>query len=246
MEIGAQQLTNSFLQATDKLERLGYLFGVLTPPPLPAPRSTHMLASGLEHLAEDAPPARVFWTWLGFDYASIDIDGSPGSIPLDLNYDAAPAGHRARYDLVTNFGTTEHVANQLNAFAVIHDLTRHGGVIIHELPVHGSFNHGLINYNFKFFWLLARSNHYRFIDSVLSMDGDYYNLPTNIADFLSEFGSDPGTLRSADAGLRLVMRKEYDIPFIPPIDVETGVKTEHQMLKDRYWTVFDPERQPLP
>jgi hypothetical protein len=43
------------------------------------------------------------------------IDGRPGSIPLDLNYDPAPNESLGKYQLVTNFGTIEHVANQLNA-----------------------------------------------------------------------------------------------------------------------------------
>lgn len=46
-----------------------------------------------------------FWLWLGFDYSSIEIDGSPGSIPLDLNYDNVPAGAQGEYE-VTSFGTT--------------------------------------------------------------------------------------------------------------------------------------------
>ena len=53
-----------------------------------------------------APFARDFWHWLGFQYAAIDIDGSPGSIPLDLNFDSIPTEHNGRYSLVTNFGTT--------------------------------------------------------------------------------------------------------------------------------------------
>jgi hypothetical protein len=62
-----------------------------------------------------------------------------------------------------NFGTTEHVANQLNAFKLIHDLAAKGCIMVHTLPSHGQFNHGLVNYNPKFFWMLARSNGYRLL-----------------------------------------------------------------------------------
>jgi hypothetical protein len=242
IEIGAQQLTNGFLTATDELASLGYLFGIASLPPLPPPLPTHVLPSGLEHLPEHAPRAREFWTWLGFDYASIDIDGSPGSIPLDLNYDRAPEAVQGQYDLVTNFGTTEHVANQLNAFELIHDLVAPGGIMIHELPVQGHINHGLVNYNLKFFWMLARSNHYKFIDALFS-SGLEEDLPDNVIEFLSEFGhAPPSAFRSADAGLRVVLQKRFDIPFVPPIDVTTGTTTEHEVLRQRYWTVFAPER----
>jgi hypothetical protein len=32
-----------------------------------------------------------------------------------------------------NFGTTEHVANQLNAFKLIHDLAAKGCIMVHTL-----------------------------------------------------------------------------------------------------------------
>src|SRR5262245_4179693 len=150
IEIGAQQLATSFLQATDRQKELAKLFEAAEPLPFSQTGvgPSRIVHGDLEHLDEAAPAARTFWKWLGFDYAAIDIDGSPGSIPLDLNYDSVPADVEAKYDLVTNFGTTEHVANQLNAFKVVHDLTAPGGLMVHQLPAQGFFNHGLVNYNF--------------------------------------------------------------------------------------------------
>src|ERR1700731_5062951 len=112
IEVGAQQLDESFLGAKNDIAAPGRFFGITTPPPAFAwtgPRSDTNVLAG-------APLAREFWTWLGLNYASIDIDGSPGSIALDLNYDAVPPEAVGKYGLVTNFGTTEHVANQFNAF----------------------------------------------------------------------------------------------------------------------------------
>jgi len=243
VEIGAQQLNNSFLRAKDELATLGRLFGVEAPLLIAEPPLTGLLEGGAEDLAATAPPAREFWTWLGSDYASIDIDGSPGSIPLDLNYDSVPNEARGQFDLVTNFGTTEHVANQLNAFKVIHDLATPGGLFIHELPTQGYFNHGLVNYNFKFFWMLARSNNYKVIDTAF-FAGDEYIIPDNIINFLAEFGVGnrelPNGFRSMDAGLLIVLQKQHDIPYVPPLDVP-GARTENEILKQRYWTVFAPE-----
>jgi hypothetical protein len=91
IEIGAQQLALTFLEARDRLKHFGLLFGAFLPCPLPAAAPTLVGEGGQEHLAADAPAAREFWTWLGFEYAAIDIDGSPGSIPIDLNYDSVPA-----------------------------------------------------------------------------------------------------------------------------------------------------------
>ena len=77
--------------------------------------------------------------------------------------DQVPEGCRGKYRLVTNYGTTEHVANQLNAFKIIHDLTAVGGLMVHSVPAQGMFCHGLVNYNPKFFWMLARSNGYKWL-----------------------------------------------------------------------------------
>jgi hypothetical protein len=124
IEIGAQQLDESFVGATDDIAATGRFFGVTNPPPLfawtGARSDTNKLAG--------APLAREFWTWLGLSYSSIDIDGSPGSIPLDLNYDEVPTELIGKYDVVTNFGTTEHVANQLQSFKIVHDLATPGGL----------------------------------------------------------------------------------------------------------------------
>ena len=245
MEIGAQQLANSFLSAPDRITYLGKQFGIDRPFSLASAKPSHIVHGDLEHLNADAPFARDFWLWLGFDYGAIDIDGSPGSIGLDLNYDSVPPEVKGKYDLVTNFGTTEHVANQLNAFEVIHDLTSHRGIMLHELPAQGMLNHGLVNYNFKFFWMLARSNGYRFIHAAFGHSREPYSLPDDIVDFLNSTvpgaGDTAREFKARDAGILVVMQKVFDIAYVPPIDVPTGTQTEIESLKRRYWTVFEPD-----
>jgi hypothetical protein len=198
----------------------------------------------LEHLDAEAPSARPFWEWLGFNYAAIDIDESPGSIPLDLNVDSALSDIIGSFDLVTNFGTTEHVANQLNAFKIIHDLAAVGGLMLHFLPAQGMFNHGLVNYNFKFFWMLARSNGYDFVWADYDQAPLQYQLPQNIIDFIRETNEITdgrvADCRASDGLLKIVMKKLVDIPYVPPIDVPTGTQTSNGALRRRYWTVFEP------
>jgi hypothetical protein len=241
MEIGAQQLSQDFIAHPEKLAQLASLFGVEPTLVLPPPKPSHIVHGELMHLAHDAPRSRDFWLWLGFDYAAIDIDGSPDSIPLDLNYDHVPASAAEKYDLVTNFGTTEHIANQLNAFKIIHDLTKPGGIMLHQLPVQGMLNHGLINYNLKFFWMLARSNGYKFIRAHWEQSKAAYGLPNDIVDFLNLNDPTPTIpdFKVADALATIVMQKRFDIRFVAPIDVVTGSQTEHKILRKRYWTTFD-------
>lgn len=177
-------------------------------------------------------------------YGSIDVDSRFASLSLDLNFDPIPERERHQYALVTNCGTTEHVANQLNAFKIIHDLTMPGGLMLHILPAQGMLNHGLVNYNSKFFWMLCRSNGYSIVYFDFGSDAVGYPLPGNILDFVEPFVGDVRTrladYTSRDYYFKVVVRKSYDIDLVPPIDVPTGTETDNPSLAQRYWTVFKP------
>ena len=244
VEIGAQQLSNDVLRDQDKLKELGQAFGITAILDLPGPTESVLLHGNLEHLDSAAPPARDVWTWLGFDYAAIDIDGSPGSVPLDLNFDEVPKKFKKRFQLATNFGTTEHVANQLQAFKIIHDLVAPGGVMIHHVPAQGYLNHGLVNYNLKFFWMLARSNGYKWIYSDFTLSHEKYGLPENILGSVRTFEKNIDQRAQGygalDCGIVVAMQKVFDIEFVPPIDIPTGTVVTDKNLKRRYWTVFNP------
>jgi hypothetical protein len=241
IEIGAQQLDESFIGATEDIAATGRLFGITGPPPPFAwtgPRSDTNVLSG-------APLAREFWTWLGLNYASIDIDGSPGSIPLDLNYDEVPAGFVGRYDVVTNFGTTEHVANQLQSFKIIHDLAAAGAIMLHVLPAGGTPNHGLVSYNPKFFWMLGRSNGYKIAFMTMGQSERDSGLPDDLVEFLTLYEpqakSEFAAYTMPVTSVVVALQKVFDTPFVAPLDVPTGTTTEHATLRERYWSVLKPD-----
>lgn len=237
VEIGAQQLSQGLLDRPQPLASLGPVFGRTQPY---APPPVAMAADG----TSIRPLTRDFWIWLGFDHCAIDTDGSPGALPLDLNYDRIPADMKGRSQLVTNLGTTEHVANQLNALEMIHDLTAYGGVMIHRVPAQGMMNHGLVNYNPKFFWMLARSNGYHWLHFDVSTDGESAPLPRNVMDHASAFTPDIAQRMQAvafqDGQITLVLQKVYDIPFVAPIDMPAGAPVDER-TRERYWTVFRPD-----
>ena len=189
IEIGAQQCSNDFLRSKSKLSMIADLFEISSPCPLPEPLPSVWL-NGVEVLQNEAPAASTFWKWLGLNYKSIDLDESHNSFFIDLNYDDVPNNEKGKYHIVTNFGTTEHIANQLNAFKVIHDLTAVGGVMIHNLPAQGMLNHGLINYNPKFFWMLARSNHYHWVFIDYASSNFPQGVPKDIVDHVSLYAKD--------------------------------------------------------
>ncbi len=242
IEIGAQQIANGLLGAHQQLDEIAKLFDAPLPHPFPAPISSNIAHGALEHLREDAIHAREFWEWLGFTYASIDIDESPGSIALDLNFDSVPTENKGKFNLITNLGTTEHVANQLNAFKVIHDLTAVGGIMLHNLPAQGMMNHGLVNYNPKFFWMLSRSNGYKWLYADYTSDAYYYDLPQNVIDNVIPFKPNitdrSKNYKIADCGIVVALQKIYDSPYVPPLDVPSNIKTNNKILANRYWSVF--------
>lgn len=170
IEIGAQQLSNSFLRAAESLAELYGLFG-RRPIYLGAPQDT-VTVDGIERQAESAPASQPFWESLGFSYNAVEYGGHRGVTSLDLNRDRVPYRLRSSFDLVINAGTTEHVVNQDNAFRVMHDLTKVGGVMMHEVPAGGMLTHGVVSYNPQFFWLLCRDNGYEVIDLTVSHPGD--------------------------------------------------------------------------
>src|SRR5262249_11915479 len=88
-------------------------------------------------------------------------------------------------------------------------------------------------------------NGYRILDFDFFASPVSYELPNDIRDYGTSFRP---TLRDhmkdyklTDAMILVVFQKLYDIPFVPPIDVNTGARTDNKVLESRYWTVFNPD-----
>jgi SAM-dependent methyltransferase len=233
-EIGAQQLSDSLLSDLKQLHHLYEVFG-REPVELGNP-------AGPDRFTEHAPSSRPFWISLGFEYAAIDLCGD--AIPLDLNWDSAPDDMHSAFDLVVNTGTTEHVVNQENVFRIIHDLTRVGGIMVHEVPAQGMITHGLVNYNPKFFWRLCRENNYQ----CLAMKIRASPVPTPIPKDVLLESEYTGPRELTDASITAVLRKTSDLPFAPPMDLGLGGTCNARSARDRLvdeWSaiVADRDRQ---
>lgn len=74
---------------------------------------------------------------LGMEHISIDWNGEDGALRLDLTQpiDTEP------FDVITNFGTTEHVHDQEAVWKNIYNLTKVGGYIISTTPYPGDWKH---------------------------------------------------------------------------------------------------------
>lgn len=110
-----------------------------------------------EHAPFDVP---AMYKALGYDsYTCIDIDGSPKSLHFDLNF-PLPSEFRAQYDLVTDFGTTEHCFHISNGFVLAHECTKPGGYMLFTLPCGQYLDHGFYAIRPQLFFDLALANKY--------------------------------------------------------------------------------------
>jgi hypothetical protein len=235
VEIGAQQLSNDFLRSEEELKQLYAAFGHATVPYLGEPVAAGETAQ-MELQSDLAPTSKVFWDGLGLDYSAIDFDGHRHSYALDLNKDIVPADWRNRFDLVINTGTTEHIANQDNAFRVIHDLAHPYGIMIHNLPGGGMLTHGLITYTMKFFWHLARENGYEVLRLEMRPGGtDPFpgsiaatNRETGRGEPAPEFYQEP----IRDWTILASLRKVGDRPFVTPLDLPPEVMPKPSQVRN--------------
>lgn len=104
-------------------------------------------------------------------YISLDLHDVPGVTVFDLS-EHRPSAFQV--DIITNFGTTEHVEyedGQYNCWYNIHDWLKVGGIAIHQIPELGSwkghcryysdfeFYRNLENYGYKIIELDNHTNH---------------------------------------------------------------------------------------
>ena len=169
----------------------------------------------------------------GFDYQSIDVNEQGGAHFVDLNYWPNEALSLGTFDVVTNFGTTEHVANQASAFATIHHLLSPGGVAIHQVPIVHFLNHALVNLTPRFLLGLATLNDY----AVLSASVQSHCIDRLITfhygpDILFMQGMREMVRESTLATLAfIVLRRNSDAPFIPPLDVADDGERVRRLMR---------------
>lgn len=174
----------------------------------------------------------------GMEYLSFDIADGYRTRILDLNHASLPPELRNHFDLVLNFGTTEHILNQYNSFKVIHDATRVGGCIFHSLPAVGHVDHGYITYTCRCFFDVAGYNEYEVVDFWLdgpNGNNDILQGPRSYSTYFPAVQKRIDELlataqgialrdtRIPDIGLNIVLRKVKDKPFWGALESSTSV-----------------------
>lgn len=146
---------------------------------------------------------------VGYNYASVDYANYSGIIRLDLNTQSLPSEHHGKYDIVLNCGTSEHIMNQLNVFKTMHDACAVDGVMYHGVPAWGEYEHGILNYNPKWFWSLASANKYEILKFVGNADSELFALNDGFMNQI-EFNFKPLANR---VWLSVILKKTCDEPF---------------------------------
>lgn len=134
-------------------------------------------------------PARELYESMGCGrYESIDANGK-ATLLHDLNQPLDP--WPGEFDLVTDFGTGEHIWDVAQVWRTMHDLTKPGGLIVFDKPTQGYEFHGFWGHNITVLNDIARANHYAVL---------------HLAPVLANRG----------VCYRGTYRKVEDAPFIPP------------------------------
>ena len=185
------------------------------------------------------------------DYHAFDICPAFKTDILDLNFEYLPEKFIEKFDVVLNFGTTEHVFNQWNSFEVMHDATAVDGIIYCVLPASGYLDHGYYCYTPIFFKDMAAANGYEIVDLFFALAGlnDVTSLGIDVRDDTRFLESNSGTLpdgfsRVPNFNVHAVMRKTRSGPFRCGLEVATAHSALNSDVASRY---DDPEHKfPLP
>ena len=154
--------------------------------------------------------ARFMHESMGHTYESFDLDLIDDKVHrTDLNTDKCKSEFKGYFDLVVNFGTTEHLSGQTNAFKFIHDSCKNGGFMISTLPCIEP-NHGFFSYSPVFFESMAHNNGYENLTIFLhDVEGDD-------AGKMYEY---TGSVPLKKCYINVIMRKINDNEFVEPKQV---------------------------
>lgn len=173
----------------------------------------------------------------GMKYLAFDVSPGYKTDLLDINFSVLPRHYSNRFDVVLNIGTTEHVLNQFNAFEIIHNATRTGGLIVHELPISGHTNHGYFVYTGRLFFDMAGYNEYENVDVSYNVAGAD-DLFASARSYESVFEK----LRTMakyecaipNAAIVVILRKTSNRRFLACLDVSTAASLVSHLVRLSY------------
>lgn len=118
-----------------------------------------------KHKATETISAKELYLNMGFSkYITIDINGEHEALKYDLNQDISKNyKYYEKFNVVTNFGTSEHCFNQFEVFKNMHNLCNIDGYMLHTVPTQGWGKHSFYKYDINFFEDLCSANGYKLL-----------------------------------------------------------------------------------
>jgi len=169
---------------------------------------------------------------VGFEFYCLDLSEKNNALKIDLNIfpnEAISKEYIQKFDFVANFGTTEHVGNQLNAFAIIHYLSKPGGLILHHIPMLNCSNHAMACITPKMMKKLIDWNGYDIIvskwNSHVLNQAITFHYDASLC-FIDGYLDTISKSTYAAMGL-FVLQNSLGESFVPPLDVDV---TGNEML----------------
>lgn len=200
----------------------------------------------LEYLSTPRPDERAtmfsdITQLTNIEYRGFDVCPAPLTDILDLNYDTLPKKYVGHFDVVLNFGTTEHVFNQWNSFKLIHEAVKLGGVIYCVLPMSAYLQHGFYCYTPLFFTDFCKANGYELADMFMNRAGvdDIRGLGFDIRNekkLLEPHSAvlAPGEEKVEQYNIHVIMKKLVDKAFDTTLEVSTAHSAVNKDIASRY------------
>ncbi len=108
--------------------------------------------------------SKSLYSFLGINnYKSVDLNEELGSIPIDLNIEFNDESLFGKFDLITDFGSCEHVFNVAEAYKTIHKLLKKNGLLIITQAVFKG--NGYFHFDRSFLEGISAANNYKVIYS---------------------------------------------------------------------------------
>ena len=107
-------------------------------------------------------PAKPMFEKMGHRHVSIDLNGLDGALPIDLGQPIEES--LGQFDIVTDFGTSEHVLGIYNCWLNKHNLLKAGGIMVNENPKTNNWaGHGHWYCTEKFYENLIKKQDYEIL-----------------------------------------------------------------------------------
>jgi len=125
-------------------------------------------------------PTQPFYQMLGIEeYFSVDLNQEHGALAIDLNTPLTDTSVYGKFDLVTDYGTNEHVFNVAEAYRTMHRLCSLNGLMVIFQQLYGG--NGYHNFDVSYFEGMAAANQYKILYSsfIVNVENDQIHIPAS-------------------------------------------------------------------